>query len=152
MKNKEIIGRWFKAVWGAPADADVSVVDELGVPDVLVHYPMHGPKKGRENVKQFLTEFREAFPDLSCSAVGDLIAEGDYVAGRWECSGTHTGPAFSDLPGLPEASGKKMHFTGTTVFRIKNSKIVEEIGEEGVLTALQQLGLVKTESAKSSHV
>ncbi len=28
------------------------------------------------------------------------------------------------------------------VFKIKNSKIVEEIGEEGALTALQQLGLV----------
>ena len=32
-------------------------------------------------------------------------------------------------------------FTGTTVFRIENGKIVEEIGEEGALTALQQLGL-----------
>jgi hypothetical protein len=34
-----------------------------------------------------------------------------------------------------------MLFTGTTVFRIENGKIVEEIGEEGALTALQQLGL-----------
>jgi hypothetical protein len=35
-----------------------------------------------------------------------------------------------------------MRFTGTTVFKIVDGKIVEEIGEEGALTALQQLGLV----------
>jgi hypothetical protein len=34
-----------------------------------------------------------------------------------------------------------MLFTGTTVFRIENGKIVEEIGEEGAQTALQQLEL-----------
>jgi hypothetical protein len=31
---------------------------------------------------------------------------------------------------------------GTTVFRIVDGKGAEEIGEEGALTALQQLGLV----------
>jgi predicted ester cyclase len=73
-----------------------------------------------------------------------MIAEGDYVVGRWDGGGTHTGPAFKDLPvgSLPAASGRKMKFTGTTVFRIVNGKIAEEIGEEGALTALQQLGLV----------
>jgi hypothetical protein len=34
--------------------------------------------------------------------------------------------------------------TGTTVFRIVDGKVLEEIGEEGALTALQQLGLVPT--------
>jgi hypothetical protein len=38
-----------------------------------------------------------------------------------------------------------MRFTGTTVFRIIDGKIAEEIGEEGALTALQQLGLVPEE-------
>lgn len=141
-ENKEIVGRWFKAFWGNPAE--ILIVDELGTPDVLVHYPMHGPRKGREEVKKFMTEFREAFPDLNFWAVGDLIAEGDYVVGRWDGGGTHTGPAFSDLPvgSLPAASGKKIRFTGTTVFRLKDGKIAEEIGEEGALTALSQLGLV----------
>jgi hypothetical protein len=38
------------------------------------------------------------------------------------------GPAFSDfLAGsLPAATGRKMHFTGTTVLRIENGKIAEE--------------------------
>jgi predicted ester cyclase len=143
-ENKAIVTRWFANFWGDPAD--VPIVDELGTPDVLVHYPMHGPRKGRENVKKMMIEFREAFPDLNFWAVGDLIAEGDYVVGRWDGGGTHTGPAFSDLPvgSLPAKSGKKIRFTGATVFRIKDGKVAEEIGEEGAPTALQQLGLVPT--------
>lgn len=141
-KNKAIVARWFEKFWGNPAD--VSIIDELGAPDILVHYPMHGPIRRREAVKKMMTEFRAAFPDLNFWGVGDLIAEGDYVVGRWDGGGTHTGPAFSALPvgSLPAASGRKMLFTGTTVFRIENGKIAEEIGEEGALTALQQLGLV----------
>jgi hypothetical protein len=52
--------------------------------------------------------------------VGEPIAEGDFVAARWDGGDTHTGPAFRALPvgSLPAASGRKMRFTGTTVFRI----------------------------------
>ena len=71
--------------------------------------------------------FREAFPDLNFWGAADLIAEGAYVVGRWEGGGTHTGPAFSDflIGSLPAASGRKMRFTGTTVLRVENGKIVE---------------------------
>jgi predicted ester cyclase len=140
--NKAIVARWFEKFWGNLAD--LSVVDELGAPDILVQYPMHGPIRGREAVKAMMAEFREAFPDLNFWGVSEPIAEGDFVAARWDGGGTHTGPAFSALPvgSLPAASGRKMRFTGTTVFRIEDGKIVEEIGEEGALTALQQLGLV----------
>jgi hypothetical protein len=67
------------------------------------------------------------------------------VVGRWEGGGTHTGPAFSDfLAGsLPAASGRKMRFIGTTVLRVENSKIAEEIGLDDGVTALQQLGILK---------
>jgi predicted ester cyclase len=89
--------------------------------------------------------FREAFPDLNFWGTADLIAEGDYVVGRWEGGGTHTGPAFSDfLAGsLPAGSGRKMRFTGTTVLRVQNGRIAEEIGLDDGVTALQQLGLMR---------
>jgi predicted ester cyclase len=56
----------------------------------------------------------------------DLIAEGDNVVGRWKGDGTHTGPAFNDflIGSLRAATGRKMHFTGTTVLRLKDGKIV----------------------------
>jgi hypothetical protein len=37
-----------------------------------------------------------------------------------------------------------MRFTGTTVLKLKDGKIVEEIGLDDGVTALQQLGLLKT--------
>ena len=44
---------------------------------------------------------------------------------------------------LPAASGRKMHFTGTTVLRVRDGKIAEEIGLDDGATALQQLGILR---------
>ena len=65
--------------------------------------------------------------------------------GRWVGGGTHTGPAFSDfLAGsLPAATGRKMRFTGTTVIKVVNGRIAEEIGLDDGVTALTQLGLMR---------
>lgn len=139
--NKEIATRWFTEFWH---NGNPEIVDELAADDLVFRYPMHGERHGPGQVKAVLVEFKEAFPDMSFDVVGDLVGEGDYVVGRWEGGGTHTGPAFSALPvgSLPANSGKKIYFTGTTVYRVIDGKIAEEIGEEGALTALQQLGVV----------
>jgi len=140
--NKAIVGRWFTNFWGKTCD--LTVVDEIAAPEMLLHYSLHEPRRGREDIKAFMTDFREAFPDLNFWGAADLIAEGDCVVGRWEGGGTHTGPAFGDflVGSLPAATGRIMHFTGTTVLRLKNGKIVEEIGLDDGVTALQQLGLI----------
>ena len=141
--NKAIVGRWFTSFWGPICD--LSIVDELAAPNMLLQYSLHEPRRGHADIKAFMTDFRAAFPDLSFGGAADLIAEGDYVVGRWVGGGTHSGPAFSDfLAGaLPAATGRKMHFTGTTVLRLENGKIVEEIGLDDGVTALTQLGLIR---------
>lgn len=142
-KNKATVGEWFTHFWGKTCD--LSIVDKLAAPNMLLRYSLHEPRHGGEDIKAFMTDFRKAFPDLNFWGAADLIAEGDYVVGRWEGGGTHTGPAFSDflIGSLPAATGRKMHFTGTTVLRLENGKIVEEIGLDDGVTALQQLGLIK---------
>jgi len=142
-ENKAIVVRWFTQFWGETYDP--SVVDELAAPDMLLQYSLHAPRRGHEDIKAFMSGFREAFPDLNFWGAADLIAEGEYVVGRWEGGGTHTGPAFNDflIGSLPAATGRKMRFTGTTVLRIENGKIVEEIGLDDGVTALQQLGLIR---------
>jgi predicted ester cyclase len=89
--------------------------------------------------------FRNAFPDLSSGGTADLIAEGDYVVGRWEGGGTHTGSAFDDfiIGSLQAASGRKMRFTGITVLRVENGKITQEVGLDDGATALQQLNILR---------
>ena len=141
--NKAIVGRWFTNFWGMTCD--LTIVDEIAAPDMLLQYSLHEPRRGREDIKAFMSDFRRAFPNLNFWGAADLIAEGDYVVGRWEGGGTHTGPAFSDflIGSLPAATGRKMHFTGTTVLRLKDGKIVEEIGLDDGVKALRQLGLIE---------
>jgi predicted ester cyclase len=141
--NKALVGRWFTDFWGE--NCDLQIVDELAAPDMLLQYSLHEPRRGHADIKAFMTGFREAFPNLAFTGAADLIAEGDYVVGRWIGGGTHTGPAFSDflMGSLPASTGKKMRFTGTTVLRIVNGKITEEIGLDDGVTALQQLGLIR---------
>jgi predicted ester cyclase len=112
---------------------------------MLLKYSLHEPRRGRDDIKAFMTDFRAAFPDLNFWGTANLIAEGDYVVGQWEGGGSHTGPAFNDflIGGLPAATGRKMHFTGTTVLKVINGKIVEEIGLDDGVTALTRLGLIK---------
>lgn len=141
--NKAIVGRWFTEFWGDTWNP--RIVDELAAPDILLQYSLHAPRRGRADVKAFMTAFREAFPNLSFAGAADLIAEGDYVVGRWVGGGTHSGPAFSDFlhGALPAASGRAMRFGGTTVLRVENGKIAEEVGLDDGVTALTQLGLLR---------
>lgn len=142
-RNKAIVGRWFTQFWGQ--DVDLAVIDELAAPDMLLKYSLHAPRRGRDDIRSFMTAFRAAFPDLGFHGTAGLIAEGDYVVGQWEGGGTHTGPAFGDFlaGGLPPATGRRMHFTGTTVLKLLDGRIVEEIGLDDGVTALTQLGLIR---------
>jgi predicted ester cyclase len=141
--NKAIVGRWFTDFWGERCN--LAVVDDIAAADMLLKYSLHEPRKGRADIRAFMTDFRAAFRDLRFWGTADLIAEGDYVVGQWEGGGTHTGPAFGDfLAGsLPANSGRNMRFTGVTVLKLKAGKIVEEIGLDDGVACLTQLGLLR---------
>ena len=141
--NKAVVGRWFTDFWGK--NVNLAVVDDIAAPDMLLKYSLHAPRRGRDDIKAFMTDFRAAFPDLNFWGAADLIAEGDYVVGQWEGGGTHTGPAFDDflVGALPAATGRKMRFTGTTVLKVIDGRIMEEIGLDDGVTALSQLGLLR---------
>jgi predicted ester cyclase len=141
-ENKAIVGRWFTEFWGKSFNP--AVIDELAAPDIRFEYSLHAPLRGRDAVREFATAFRGAFPDLGFEGTADLIAEGDYVVGRWIGGGTQTGDAFDDLPigSLPAGTGKAMRFTGVTILKVENGLITEELGLDDGVTALQQLGLI----------
>jgi predicted ester cyclase len=142
-ENKAVVGRWFAEFWGE--NFNPGVIDEIAAPDIRFEYSLHAPCRGRDEVRAFATKFRAAFPDLAFGATADLIAEGDYVVGQWIGGGTQTGDAFDDMPigGLPAGTGKTMRFTGTTVLKVVDGLIVEEIGLDDGVSVLQQLKLIK---------
>src|SRR5258708_5537192 len=115
-ENKAVVARWFSEFWGK--DFNPAVVNELAAPDIRFEYSLHAPCRGRDEVREFATKFRAAFPDLNFWGTADLIAEGDYVVGQWEGGGTHTGDAFGDIPAggaLPASTGTTMRLTRITV-------------------------------------
>jgi hypothetical protein len=60
--NKAIVGRWFEGFWSNPWNP--RIIDELAAPDMLLQYSLHAPRRGREDVRNFMMDFRAAFPDL----------------------------------------------------------------------------------------
>ena len=58
--NKAIVGRWFTNFWGKTCD--LTVVDEIAAPEMLLHYSLHEPRRGREDIKAFMTISARRFP------------------------------------------------------------------------------------------
>lgn len=145
-QNKKVVGKWLGNFWGPNYNA--SIIDELAASDMRLEYSLHKPRRGRADIKDFMKKFRDAFPDLAFEGAYPMLADGEFVIARWVGGGTHTGTAFSDWPvgTLKASTGRKMRFTGTTVFRVVDGKITEEIGLDDGLTALLQLELVKVAS------
>ena len=133
-EENKAIARRFGEVWNR---GGLDIIDQLADPDLLVSFPLlpediHGP----EAYKQFLAQFYAAFPDVQ-AWVEEMIAEGEKVVARWTIRGTHRG----DLPGLP-TTGKRAQWSGISIYRIVNGKVIEEKGEEDALGMLQQLGVL----------
>jgi predicted ester cyclase len=127
LENKAIAARWLDGFWGQAWTPNI--VDDLAAADILLQFSLQIPCRGREDAKKFLIGIHEAFPDLEFHSAADLVADGDHVVCRLEGGGTHTGPTFIDcLIGFLSAnSGRKAHFSGTTVLRIENGEVAEEM-------------------------
>ena len=134
MSNKETVALWFSEFWGK---GNAAIVDELGAEDIHFYYPLTGPLDGKDAVKACIEALFAAFPDIEFKPVGGFIAEGEWVAGRWTGEGTQTG----EFAGIP-ATGRRVSFTGTTVYRVIDGMISEELGEEDALLVLKQLGVI----------
>ena len=72
-----------------------------------------------EGVERFVREFLMSFPDLQ-HIVQEMIAEEDRVAVCFAAHGTHTGQWMDFAP-----TGIAIHYTGVTVARIADDKIIE---------------------------
>ena len=93
--NKAVVGRWFTEFWGKTCNLEI--VDEIAAPDMLLKYSLHEPRRGQDDIKAFVTDFRKAFPDLNFWGTADLIAEGGISLG----SGEGPAPYRACIPGFP---------------------------------------------------
>jgi steroid delta-isomerase-like uncharacterized protein len=135
--NKAVVRRVLEDVWHAK---NISLVDELFAPDFVNHDPDTPDATNREGYKAWATGLQSAVPDLRLT-IDTLIAEGDQVAKRWTAAGTNTGA----LPGLG-ATGRKVTFTGITIYRIVDGKVAECWWNKDTLGLMQQLGAVPAQA------
>jgi predicted ester cyclase len=115
---------------------DVSVVDELIAPDFLNHAAPSGRDRGPESMRWLATMLRTTFPDLHFT-IGELVAEGDMVAGRLTMSGTHEGPLMVMPPTGRAVRQDHMHFV-----RYRDGKAIEHWGVRDDLGMMQQMGVI----------
>ena len=118
IQENKSIARRFIQIWGK---GNLDMIDELAAPSLSVQYPVIPQViRGTQMFRQVMEGFRSAFPD-SDLRIEEVIAEDDKVVIRWSFSGTHQG----NLLGIP-ATGKKVSWTGITIYRIVDEKVVEE--------------------------
>ena len=90
---------------------------------------------GIEGLTQFVSMIRSAIPDLRIT-IEDDMAEGDKVVTRWIGQGTHQGELMGVAP-----TSNQLTFTGITIHRIEDTKIVEEWSNWDALGVMHQIGV-----------
>jgi steroid delta-isomerase-like uncharacterized protein len=132
-QNKKIVRRVFEEPW----KGNLAVVDELVASNYIGYDPaVPEPLRGPAGVKEFISTYREAFPDARIT-VEQQLAEGNLVATRWSGRGTHEG----ELMGI-EPTGKQVTVSGLTISRLEGGKIVEEFLNWDTLGMMHQLGAI----------
>jgi predicted ester cyclase len=117
-ENKAISNRVAQAI----SVGDLDALNELMAPELA------------EEFKRDVTEIRRAFPDYAGTNV-EQIAEGEKVANRFVFMGTHLGEFEGVTP-----TGKRVEFTGNSIDRVAEGKIVESWVEVDMLGVMRQLG------------
>jgi len=131
--NKALIQRGFEEEWNK---GNLDVIPELFTADVICHM-VHSPDiHGKDNWKEFITAFRNAFPDIHFT-IEDHFGEGDRVVTRWTFTGTHRG----ELMGIPP-TGVNITVKGVNIYHFSYGKISEFWVTLDDLGMLQQLGVI----------
>jgi len=119
-ENKTVSNRVAQAISAGELDA----FDELMAPDIALEF------------KEGVAEVRRAFPDYH--GTNEIqIAEGDLVANRFVFYGTHQGEFMGVAP-----TGREVRFTGLSIDRVVDGKIVENWIEGDLEDLLRQIGAV----------
>ena len=132
--NKALIRRWVEDGWNA---GNLSIIDQVYAPNVVHHDPRSpAPVTSSEALKQYVSTFLTAFPDLHFT-IDDLLAEGDKVFWRFTAQATHSGPLMNIPP-----TGNSTTVTGMVLFRVANDKIAEVWVNFDTLGMLQAIGVI----------
>ena len=135
--NKSLIRRYYEEVLNG---GNVTLLDELAVPDYDEHSPFPGQPNGVDGLKArvgaIVGSFRPRF------TLHELVAEADTVVAYWTNTGTHQG----EFMGIPP-SGRTVTISGVDIHRLRGGRMAEHWHVIEELQMLQQLGAIPAPSA-----
>lgn len=102
----------------------LEVADEIVAPDALIRTPLrppNDPKRGPEILKDMARGDHKAFPKGLFFHHDEAIADGNWVAIRWDAWGDNTGP----LGTIPPAN-KELRFSGVDIYRFNDKGQIAE--------------------------
>jgi steroid delta-isomerase-like uncharacterized protein len=135
-ENEGVVRRYIEECWN---DHDLANIDELVSPDYLNHAASPEHQYGIAAVKHVMNWLFAVFPDHRFD-IEDAVADGDTVAVRGTCSGTHEGELWGIPPTGERFAAQQVHW-----FRVPDDKVAEHRAVRDDLGMMRQLGVMPTQ-------
>jgi steroid delta-isomerase-like uncharacterized protein len=137
-QNKDVVRRIYSDVNDGQR---YEALEELCLPDVVIHDPIGGEQRGVEAFRGLFAFFRQAFGEQR-TELHTFVAEGDYVA----LLHTHHARSTGAFMGAPP-TGAWLAVPGVELFRLDGGKIAEFWRFDADIALLAQLGLLPAPQA-----
>ncbi len=136
LKEFKVKYRW--AIEKAYYEGNVAALDELYIPDVIVHQTPFPDIKGLAAYKQYILGARQTYSDINFDWE-EMVAEGNTLAfwSTWRMKHTGVSPKMPVPP-----TGKEVVMKGGLFVHLKDGKITEIFEYKDYLGLFQQLGVM----------
>jgi steroid delta-isomerase-like uncharacterized protein len=131
--NIAISRKFFDEVWN---QGNLDALEELCTEGFTDHDPIMGDQ-GRDGIKDGVSGYRAAFPDLEIT-IDDIFAAGDKVVTRWTANGTFE----NEIMGQQPTGEMGDPVEGIAIDRFEDGKIAESWGQWNVLRFMQNIGAI----------
>ena len=128
---KHTITTYTNEVWNQHR---VEAIDTYYAADYAHHDVSRPDLTTLAHYKAWSSALQAGIPDIAV-AIDDLIADGAMAVKRWTASGHQTG----ELAGIPPTN-KPVRFSGVSIYRFRDGRIVESWYVYDLFGLLQQLG------------
>jgi steroid delta-isomerase-like uncharacterized protein len=131
MSSREENEAAVRSLFENASQGNFDAAEAIVSPDYVLH-----PEeiRGVDGLREMVETYRSAIADLNVT-IEEQFSEGDYVATRFTVRGTHEG----ELMGTP-ATGRDVAFTGITISRCRDGRLVEEWELVDTLGLLRKVG------------
>jgi steroid delta-isomerase-like uncharacterized protein len=131
--NATLARRFITEVWGKGNEA---AIDELVDPDIVFKDTMGTDMRGIPKIKEMVGMMKKSFEDNTFT-IDEVIVAGDRAIVRATWQGMHRGEFFG-VPG----TGRTISSQCIDILRIKNGKVVEDLGFVDSYGMFQQMGVL----------